>query len=325
MNIVYIATDSYISLLGISMNSILMNRKNREELNFYICSPDLSEEHKQQLAKLIDGGEVNIYFVDVSDYISRFHSRVDTAGFHSIVLARLFLDSYLPESVEKVLYLDCDVIANGNIWNLEKEDLEGNAFAAVPELCMPKKQKIEIGLEEKDTYFNCGVMGINLSYWRKERISEQFLQYFIEQNGKLLYNDQDILNHCCRGRIKKLSHTYNYNPALYYFPRYFIRNYQPEYYCKDAEEYKAIRQKPVLIHFMGEERPWMHGNYSPYRNIYEKYKLNSPWRDMPLIYGKEGVLFFYHILNCITRVFPWFRKWFTQLIGIYYYQLVKKS
>lgn len=46
---------------------------------------------------------------------------------------------------------------------------------------------------------------------------------------------------------------------------------------------------------------------------------------MPLIYGKEGVLFFYHILNCITRVFPWFRKWFTQLIGIYYYQLVKKS
>ena len=103
MNIVYIATDSYISLLGISMNSILMNRKNREELNFYICSPDLSEEHKQQLAKLIDGGEVNIYFVDVSDYISRFHSRVDTAGFHPIVLARLFLASYLPEDVDDLL------------------------------------------------------------------------------------------------------------------------------------------------------------------------------------------------------------------------------
>ena len=108
------------------------------------------------------------------------------------------------------------------------------------------------------------------SYWRKERISEQFLQYFIEQYGKLLCNDQDILNHCCRGRIKKLSHTYNYNPALYYFPRYFIRNYQPKYYCKDAEEYKAIRQNPVLIHFMGEVRPWMHGNFSTYWKKVEK-------------------------------------------------------
>ncbi|MGO5543210.1 glycosyltransferase family 8 protein [Blautia sp. HCP3S3_H10_1] len=325
MNIVYIATDSYISLLGISINSILMNRKNGEKVNLYICSPDLTSEHKTQLSDLVTVCGGNIHYIDISDYAEHFHFQFDTSGFHPIVLARLFLTSYLPEDVDKVLYLDCDVIVNGNIWELEKVNLQDKAFGAVPELCMPKKQKAEIGLGEKDTYFNCGVMLINLDYWREKRLSESFLEYFIKQNGMLLYNDQDILNHCCKDRIQKLSHTYNYNPALYYFPRYFIRSYQPEYYCASAKEYEDIRQKPVLIHFMGEERPWVHGNYSPYRTVYEKYKLNSPWKDMPLIYGKEKVLFCYHILNCITKIFPWFRKWFTRLIGIYYYQLVKKS
>ena len=324
MNIVYIATDSYISLLGISINSIIMNRKS-EEINLYVCSPDLTEEHKKQLEDIVIPFGGDISFLDVSDYLNNFRVQVNTSGFHPIVLARLFLASYLPENIDKVLYLDCDVVANGNLWKLEATQLEGKAFAAVPELCMPERQKAQIGLEKDDIYFNCGVMLINLAYWRKKKLSEQFLEYFIKQNGKLLYNDQDILNHCCKGAIGKLSHTYNYNPALYYFPRYFIRSYQPEYYCANSKEYKSIRQKPVLIHFMGEERPWVHGNYSPYQGVFEKYKLNSPWKDMPLTYGKEKVLFCYHILNCITRVFPWFRKWFTQLIGIYYYQLVKKE
>lgn len=325
MNVVYIATDSYFSLLGISVNSIIMNQKNGEETKFFICSPDLREEHKIQIKNFVVMFNAEVYFIDISDYLEHFKGEINTSGFHPIVLARLFLESYLPDTIDKVLYLDCDVIANGNIWKLEKEKLEGKAFAAVPELCMPQKQKGKIGLKNEDTYFNCGVMLINLKYWREKKISEQFLRYFVEKNGKLLYNDQDILNHCCKGRIQELSFTYNYNPAVYYFPRYFIRNYQPQYYCENAKKYKSIRKNPVLIHFMGEERPWVHGNYSPYRKVYEKYKANSPWKDMPLIYGKEKILFCYHVLNCITLIFPWIRKWFTRFIGIYYYELAKKS
>ena len=196
MNIVYIATDSYVSLLGISVNSIVMNWKKGEKINLYICSPDLTEEHKEQLADQVADCNGTIQFIDVSDYAKRMDFQFNTSGFHPIVLARLFLDSYLPKNVERVLYLDCDVVVNGDIWELEKINLQDKAFGAVPELCMPKKQKAEIGLGVDDTYFNCGVMLINLAYWREKRISEQFLQYFVERNGKLLYNDQDILNHC---------------------------------------------------------------------------------------------------------------------------------
>ena len=116
MNIVYIATDSYVSLLGISVNSIVMNWKKGKKVNLYICSPDLTEEHKEQLSDQLADCDGTIQFIDVSDYAKRMDFQFNTSGFHPIVLARLFLDSYLPKNVERVLYLDCDVVVNGDIW-----------------------------------------------------------------------------------------------------------------------------------------------------------------------------------------------------------------
>lgn len=324
MNIVYIVTDSYVPLMGISMTSVLMNCIEKQKMDFYICSTDISEGHKKQLKVLTEKYRSNIHFIDVSDYADHFDFAFSTSGFHPIVLARLLLANYLPESVKNVLYLDSDVIVDGELAELDYVKLDGQAFAAVPELHMPSKEKKNIGLKEEDVYFNCGVMLINLEFWRKNHVEEKFLDYFKMKQGQLLYNDQDILNHCCKGNIKKLSHKFNYNPALYYFPRYFIRNYQPEYDIR-AAEYKDIQKKPVVIHYLGEERPWYHGNFNPYRKVYEYYKEHSFWQDMELVYGKEKLLFCYHILNCITRVCPWFRKWFTEMIGIYYYKIAKKS
>ena len=324
MNIVYIVTDSYVPLMGISMTSVLMNRREGQNIDFYICSTDISGTHKKQLEELTGQYDSRVYFIDVSNYDRYFTFEFSTSGFHSIVLARLLLAYYMPEKVKKVLYMDSDVIVNGDLSELENADIEDQAFAAVPELHMPQKQKNNIGLKKEDTYYNCGIMLINLEFWRKYNVAEKFLHYFARKQGELLYNDQDILNHCCKNKIVKLSHTFNYNPALYYFPRYFIKSYQPEYRCETAE-YKSIRQKPVIIHFLGEERPWYHGNYNPYRKVFEYYKNQSLWENMELIYGKEILLFCYHILNVITRICPWFRKCFTEMIGIYYYKLSKKT
>ena len=178
MNIVYIATDSYVPLMGISMTSALMNRKEIQNLDFYICSTDISETHKEQLRQLTEQYGSRIYFIDVSDYASHFEFEFSTSGFHSIVLARLLLADYMPEEVQKVLYLDSDVIVNGDLSELDSVNLKGKAFAAVPELHMPQKEKKNIGLKKEDVYFNCGVVLINLEFWRKNHAAEKFLHYF---------------------------------------------------------------------------------------------------------------------------------------------------
>lgn len=221
--------------------------------------------------------------------------------------------------------MDCDVIINASLKELENTALENFAFAAVPELCMPPAQKNYLGLKKTDQYYNAGVLLINLDYWRKYNLSQQFIDYYATMNGQLLYSDQDILNHCCKGHILPLSHRYNLSPALPYFPRYFIKKYQPAYYCRTKKEYQDILKHPSIIHFLGDERPWMRGNFNVYRKVYEHYKACSPWKSEPLIPGREFYLFCYHILNCITFICPWFRKEFTKWIGIRYYQLMGKK
>ena len=327
MNIVYIATDSYVSMLGISLFSLLENNKSMEQLNIYILSTDLSQENQDVLLKMSDAYRRHLHFVQIGDYQSAFSADTDTSGFHPIVLARLLLTRYLPQEVHTALYLDCDTIIHGSLDTMEPADFckTDYAFAAVPEVYMPSAQKSFIGLKEKDIYYNCGVLLINMDYWRRKDLCQYFIDYYARMNGKLMYNDQDILNHCCRGHVFTLSQAYNFAPVLYYFPYYFIRKYQPAYMVSSRAKYKEIIRHPSIIHYLGEERPWVHGNCSPYRKVYDSYKAQTPWKDTPMIYGKEKVLFCYHILNLITAVFPWFRRLFTKCIGIRYYQFTKKD
>lgn len=326
MNIVYVATDSYLSMLGISMYSLLENTHNIAELKINVLSPDFSEKSKKILTDMCETYKVDINFYSLKDFEKSFGFTLNTAGFHPVIVARLLLTDFLPIDMNKVLYLDCDVIINGDISELDRIELPDNiAFAAVPELAMPPAQKKNIGLNVDEQYFNSGVLLINLDYWRKHNLKDQFINYYASANGKLMYADQDILNHCCKGHIRPLSHRYNLAPMLKYFPRFFIKSYQPAYYCKDKEEYKDILKNPSIIHFLGDERPWMRGNYNPYRKEYEYYKKKSLWKNEALIPGKEIYLWCYHMLNYITSICPWFRKAFTRCIGIRYYKMIGKK
>ena len=282
----------------------------------------------------LDEEKRSISFIDISDYMTLLPENLQTAGFHPIVLTRLVIDRYLPAELETILYLDCDVVVNGSIKALEglpyitapvtvenaEKWISRYAIAAVPEFAMPPAQKRNLGLSEKDIYYNSGVVMFNLRFWRTYCMSEKCMRFLKERNGHFLYIDQDILNYCCKGHILRLSHKYNLSPALYYFPRWFIRTYQPLYYEKTEKRYRNILLHPSIIHFLGDERPWLRGNHNPYREVYERYKSQSPWADIPAKSGREMYLFGYHMLNLITRINPWFRKYFTRLIGIYYYQ-----
>lgn len=55
----------------------------------------------------------NVIIKELGDIKQYFDFEFDTTGWNSIVLARLVLDKFLPEDMEKVLYLDGDTIVRG--------------------------------------------------------------------------------------------------------------------------------------------------------------------------------------------------------------------
>ena len=325
MNIIYVSNDNYAKYLGVSMLSLFDNNKELNEITVYILSQKISPENKGRLCLMAEEYHRTVRFIDIAEFEKLIPFDFHASGYNPITLSRLFLCSYLPPDIEHILYLDCDIIVNGFIGGLETVSLKENLVAAVPELYMPADKKALIGIEKSETYYNAGVLWVNLALWRQMGMESAFMDYYRSMNGQLLYNDQDIINHCCKGKILTLSHTYNLSTNLFYFPRYFVRKLQPAYDTSSAKAYSQILSSPAIIHYMGDERPWIAGNHNKYRRQYEYYWKKSCWRDEPLIEGQKLYMFCYHALNLITLVCPWFRMMFSRLIGINKYKWFSKD
>lgn len=325
MNIIYASNNAYAQYLGISMFSLFDNNQDLDEIVVYILSQEINSENIERLYTIAKRYQRTIKFIDVSEFQKLIPFDFSTSGFNSIVLSRLFLCEYLPVEVERALYLDCDIIINASIGELDRIALNQYYVAAVPELYMPVDKKALIGFEPDETYYNAGVLLINLSLWRSMNLESAFMDYYRSMNGRLLYNDQDIINYCCKNKILMLSHTYNMSTNLAYFPRYFVKRLQPAYDTSLKYSYMQILKKPVIIHYMGDERPWIAGNYNKYRRQYEYYYKKSPWKNVPLVQGQRIYMSCYHILNVITLICPWFRIMFSKLIGVNKFKWFQKK
>ena len=323
MNVAYITDDGFIEHCGVSILSLLENNQDLSELNVYVLSMSLAADNVNNLKSLCDTYNRKLTIIPIDDYIKKIGFQFNTTGFNPIVLARLFLAEYLPSYIDRVLYLDADVVVNDNISAVEGIDISNSYIAAVPELYMPGQNKKIIGFTSKDTYYNAGVLYINLQMWREHNLKESFLIYYKMMSGKLPYNDQDIINYCCKDYVVTLPQEYNMSPNLPFFPRWFMKWLQPSYFY-EKDLYSQMIIKPKIIHYLGDERPWIKGNHNYYKDIYEKYKAISLWKDSPLIGGRERYMFCYHLLNMITKVFPHGRLLFSKFIGINIYKWKKK-
>ena len=325
MNIIYASNNDYAKYLGISMLSLFDNNQDLDTIDVYILAQEINEENIAHLYSIADIYHRRLHFIDIAEFKRLIPFDFNTSGYNAITLSRLFLCRYIPENIDRILYLDCDIIVNGSIKELDSISLNDNLVAAVPELHMPPEKKALVGIQKNETYYNAGVLLVNLSLWRSINIEPVFLDYYRKMNGCLLYNDQDIINHCCKGQILCLSHTYNLSTNLFYFPRYFVKKLQPAYDTGNPKAYAEILSSPAIIHYMGDERPWIEGNRNKYRHQYEYYWKKSPWKNSPQITGQRLYMLCYHALNIITLICPWFRILFSKLIGINKYKWFNKK
>lgn len=129
------------------------------------------------------------------------------------------LADYLPQNVNKVLYLDGDILVLKDLKLLYDVNLNGKAVGMcdnqlVPEYKMYKFEK---------PYFNSGVILIDLNLWRKQKLSEKCLKYLHENIDNFipnsdtetyfLYPDQDLIN---------IIYYHKYYKRYVYFSKGFI-------------------------------------------------------------------------------------------------------
>lgn len=177
---------------------------------------------------------------------------------------------------DKVIYLDTDVIVRGDLKDLYSTDLGSNYLAGVLSInkCILKPDIAkEIDIPDMDTFFNAGVMLMNLRLLREDNVVVKLESYIGQFEGSV---DQLIFNKVCYGRVLKLPLKYN----LIYNVRAFIKK-QKEIKYYTQEEINEALKSPVIFHYAVDEKPWTYSGLI-YGKEWDKYYKKSPYANQNL-------------------------------------------
>ena len=109
---------------------------------------------------------------------------------------RLLMTSVLPKDLDKVLYLDCDMIVLRDIHEIFNIELEHYALAAISDnLPYSEQHRLQLHMEVGERTFSSGVMLINLSYWRENNVESGLLEYAKRHREEVYLHDLDVLNY----------------------------------------------------------------------------------------------------------------------------------
>lgn len=297
MNIVPIAfafDNNLILPACVCISSLMMNANEDTFYDIFILHSSNIELRKDELNKLPQYYKnCRIQYRQVDN---TFDSAFEIRGITAATYYRLLIPELIPE-YDKIIYADVDIIFRMDLSSVYNSDLGNNYIAATLELGMNLTEdgKRHINSMEELTlgkYIQAGFIILNSKVLKDENIVSEFKKW---SNKKLKFQDQDILNIVCKGRIHYLSLEYNMTDYSYFFS---IR--KPEV-IKDLFSNNTIdlAVNHGNIHFNGH-KPWK--KYSVNFDIWWEY-----YRKSPLFNQKFYFEFFYKRLNELDQLSLWKR------------------
>ena len=250
--IILASDDNYSIPLGITIFSILSNKGHDYSIDFFILDNKINEVEKTKITELVIASMCTVVFLPVDVFLN--DNFLPEIGYlKKISYARLFIPKLVDR--KKVIYLDTDIIVDGELVSLFDKNIEA-CFAAVSE---PEIEKI---LRRKNDpllkrYFNAGILLIDTEKWKSNHITEKALEFISKFPEKIEYADQDALNYTCQNLWEELDRKYNYE-IVYNEPN--------------------TSTNPIITHYIGNIKPW-HYEYPNKIDKYVKYAQNSPWKD----------------------------------------------
>lgn len=306
MDILYTSDNCFVPQIAAAICSVCENNRHLETIRFHIFADSYSPENIEKLTQFVTNYSRDVVFYDLSNLKQYFPYEFDTGGWKPVVLSRLLCYKILPESIDRILYLDGDTIVRGSLEELWETDMQDRSVAGVIEPTVNKKNLIPIDLVGCP-YINAGVLLIDLKKWRDDKSGDKILQYYQQKKGKLFANDQDAINGALKGDVLFLSPKYNFCNSFYtYNYKTCCRIMDPTPYI-DKSTFQNACNTPVIIHYLGEERPWRNGNHHKYRSDFERYLGLTPWKDTD--FQEDWRLYFaaFYTFNFFTKPFPMLR------------------
>ena len=288
IDIVLSSDDKYVQHCTVLIASILLNNKSKYTYRFHILDGGISNKNKFYIEKLRKIQYFEIFYYEMDTYDFSFlplnRENISVATYY-----RLEIINILPKDIEKVIYLDCDIVVDGDLAELWETDVS-EVYSGVVEDESSIKNSKKLGLQN---YFNAGVLLLNLKKLRENNFQDKWINYYENNQNIINLQDQDILNGVFNNNVKWLSLKWNANSTIFAKAKY------KHFYTNEDEFY--TKQNRIIIHFTEKYKPWNHKSYHPLRKIYFKYLLKTPFKSKIKKYVIIKIKQFIHDIFSITN------------------------
>lgn len=278
MNIAYSCDNAYIEQTGISLISVFENNKDEKEIVVYLISKGITKENIEILDSICKSYNRSLIVVKFEDIC--FDLPPCSVGRHlETIYAKVFFSRI--EGLDKVLYLDSDVVVVGKLKPLWENDLS-EKYMGVVETTYTKGKKA-LGIPRSTPFFNDGVVLVNVDYCRENNLISKVIEQVNAFGGNPPVLSEGVLNKICGQNVKYLSLRYNLISGNLYFGLYDY-DYLFEQLHYEKEDLIDSCENPVIVHYIAGfyNRPWCKKCTHPFKEFYLYYKSISPWKDSPL-------------------------------------------
>lgn len=257
--------DAFWAPTYVTMRSACLSTPHPEQLVFHLCRPDISDHHRADLELINEefGAMLVDHRLDADPVITEFFNNLPTHHkYPPIVYARLFLDSLLPTDIERIVYLDTDVMVRRPLEKLANIDLEGNGIAAASD---PGRLRRANGRDMRETerpffhaarYFNAGVLVFDRPSLIKADLPSLLRRHIDDGSIRNMFQDQDLLNLAFADNWLELDVRWNLtkpHPAL-----------------------RAL--DPWIVHYTTENKPWNTLTFAAFASTYRDVMTSELFR-----------------------------------------------
>ena len=269
------ADDNFAPYLAVTIASITQSAAKDDVHEFYILDGGISSESQKRLREIVLTPGSSLTFVSLAD--TNLKEMPNISYFSVNTFSRLFLPELLLH-VDRILYIDCDLIVRCSLKSLWETSLSNKSLGVIPETTdrgLDYDRYLE-KLGKKFFYFNAGVLLINLKKVREENLFQKCLDFIRDNPEKLNYADQDALNAVFDDDTVELPRRWNANPTQRGL-RVLLRRKaeQPDL----SVEINEALYDPAIVHYVTSSKPWMFMYMGRFKREYWSVLKTTPWAE----------------------------------------------
>lgn len=286
ISIVCICDNHYAILLAALIKSIESNHHTQEKIAFYIVDDQISGKNRERIDASIDPQMTTIHWMKMENCLPEGAKLpIDKSSLPLNIYVRLFIPSFIPADLQKVIFLDVDMIVLEDISKLWHTDLGNNIVAAVQDQFIQIVSRWggianyqQFNLDPETKYFNAGLLVMDIKKWKEQNITDEILLCLDKNKENAKFQDQYGLNAVLANKWLELDPLWN---------RFA--------YSKE--------DRPYLIHFTGRKPIYKTYEFSEnYKKLFYQYLQQTEWKNFkPIGEFKRNLKKIANILEKFTQ------------------------